>query len=70
MGSRLMHLIIAEIVASSLDIIKNKREFLIGSIAPDAAISFERKVKDDYSLGYLTHLISDNVWSISIIHMN
>jgi hypothetical protein len=91
MGSRLMHLIIGEIVASSLDVIKNKRDFLIGSIAPDAAFSFERKVithyfegdvdkrtrhvnyqryidtylsdiKDDYSLGYLTHLISDNVW--------
>jgi hypothetical protein len=91
MGSRLMHLIIGEIVASSLDDIKNKRDFLIGSIAPDAAFSFERKVmthyfegdvdertrqvnyqryidtylsdiKDDYSLGYLTHLIADNVW--------
>ncbi|SEC03846.1 zinc dependent phospholipase C family protein [Paenibacillus sp. GP183] len=91
MGSRLMHLIIGEIVASSLDVIKNKRDFLIGSIAPDAAFSFERKVfthyfegdvdkrtrqvnyqryidtylsdiNDDYSLGYLTHLISDNAW--------
>jgi hypothetical protein len=91
MGSRLMHLIIGEIVASELDLIKNKKDFLIGSIAPDAAFSFERKVithyfegdvdkrtrqvnyqryidtylsdiKDDYSLGYLTHLISDNVW--------
>jgi len=91
MGSRLMHLIIGEIVASNLDVIKNKRDFLLGSIAPDAAYSFERKVithyfegdiekrtrqvnypkyiasylsdiKDDYSLGYLTHLISDNVW--------
>ncbi|MBP1989899.1 zinc dependent phospholipase C family protein [Paenibacillus eucommiae] len=91
MGSRLMHVIIGEIVASSLDVVKNKRDFLIGSIAPDAAFSFERKVsthyfegdvdkgtrnvnyqkymdtyltdiKDDYSLGYLTHLISDNIW--------
>jgi hypothetical protein len=91
MGSRLMHLIIGEMVATSLDIIKNKRDFLIGSIAPDAAFSFERKVathffegdvdkrtrqviyqryidtylsdkKDDYSLGFLTHLIGDNVW--------
>jgi hypothetical protein len=91
MGSRMMHLIVGEIVASSLDVIKNKRDFLMGSIAPDAAFSFDRKVithyfegdvdkrtrqvnyqryidtylsdsKDDYSLGYLTHLISDNVW--------
>lgn len=90
MGSRLMHLIIGEMVASSLAV-KNKRVFLVGSIAPDAAFSFERKVithyfegdvdkrtrqvnyekyietylsdiKDDYSLGYLTHLIADNVW--------
>jgi hypothetical protein len=91
MGSRLMHLIVGEMVATSLDDIKNKKDFLIGSIAPDAAYSFERKVDthyfegdvdkrtrqvnyqryidrylsqrtDDYSLGYLTHLISDNVW--------
>ncbi|WP_284646311.1 hypothetical protein [Paenibacillus silviterrae] len=92
MGSRLMHLIIGEMVASSLkNIIKDKRDFLKGSIAPDAAFSFERKVithyfegdvnkrtrqvnyqryidtylsdiKDDYSLGYLTHLTSDNMW--------
>lgn len=90
MGSRLMHLIIGEMVASSINV-KNKRDILIGSIAPDAAFSFERKVithyfegdvdkrtrqvnyqryidtylsdvKDDYSLGYLIHLISDNVW--------
>jgi hypothetical protein len=91
MGSRLMHLIIGEVVASSINVIKNKREFLIGTIAPDAAFSGERKnithyfegdldkgtrrinyqkyidkylsdIKDDYSLGYLTHLISDYVW--------
>lgn len=91
MGSRLMHLIIGEMVTSSLNVIKDKREFLLGSIAPDAAFSSERKNIthyfegdldrgtrqvnyqkyidqylsdriDDYSLGYLTHLISDNVW--------
>jgi hypothetical protein len=91
MGSRLMHLIIGELVASSLDIIKDKRSFLLGAIAPDAAFTSERKnithyfegdldqgtrqinyakfvdkyisqVNDDYSLGYLTHLVSDYVW--------
>ncbi|MBM6617796.1 zinc dependent phospholipase C family protein [Bacillus suaedaesalsae] len=91
MGSRLMHLIIGELVASELTFLRNKGEFLIGSIAPDAAFSFERKVSthyfegnvvegtrqvnyqryidtyisekiDDYSLGYLTHLISDSMW--------
>ncbi len=51
MGSRLMHLIVGEIVASSLDVIKNKRDFLIGSIAPDAAFSFERKVITHYFEG-------------------
>ncbi|SDO32804.1 hypothetical protein SAMN04487897_11223 [Paenibacillus sp. yr247] len=50
MGSRLMHLIIGEMVASSLDV-KNKRDFLIGSIAPDAAFSFERKVITHYFEG-------------------
>jgi hypothetical protein len=97
MGSRLMHLIIGEMVASSLNVIKNKREFLIGTIAPDAAFSFDRKnithyfegdlddgtrqvnyqkyidkylssAKDDYSIGYLTHLISDYVWMEYIYH--
>lgn len=91
MGSRLMHLIIGEGVASSMNGIQNKRDFFIGTIAPDAAFSGERKnithffegeldkgtrrinyqtfmdqylsdLKDDYSLGYLTHLISDYVW--------
>ncbi|MDQ8738056.1 hypothetical protein [Paenibacillus sp. LHD-38] len=50
MGSRLMHLIIGELVASSLDV-NNKRGFLIGSIAPDAAFSFERKVITHYFEG-------------------
>jgi len=97
MGSRLMHLIIGEVVASSTHVIKNKGEFLLGAIAPDAAFSLERKnithyfegdidkgtrqinyhkfienylsdIKDDYSLGYLTHLVSDNVWMDRIYH--
>ncbi|MDQ1912628.1 hypothetical protein RAC89_19755 [Paenibacillus sp. GD4] len=52
MGSRLMHLIIGEMVASSLkNIIKDKRDFLKGSIAPDAAFSFERKVITHYFEG-------------------
>ncbi|MNI13668.1 hypothetical protein D3C73_669020 [compost metagenome] len=50
MGSRLMHFIIGEMVASSLDV-KNKRDFLVGSIAPDAAFSFERKVITHYFEG-------------------
>jgi hypothetical protein len=92
MGSRLMHLIIGEMVASRLDdVIQSKKAFLIGTIAPDAAFTWERKnithffegdldlgtrrvnytkfmdkyisqVNDDYSLGYLTHLVSDYVW--------
>jgi hypothetical protein len=97
MGSRLMHLIIGELVTSSVLGINNKKDFLIGSIAPDAAFSLDRKnrthyfegdldngtrqinyqkyidkylteMKDDYSLGYLTHLISDYVWMEHIYH--
>ncbi|GGD60214.1 zinc dependent phospholipase C family protein [Paenibacillus nasutitermitis] len=90
MGSRLMHLIIGDMVASSLDFIHNKRAFLIGSIAPDASFGERKNIthffegdidkgtrhinynrymdnylsddKNDYSVGYLTHLISDQVW--------
>jgi hypothetical protein len=43
MGSRLMHLIIGEMVASSLNFIKSKRAFLLGAIAPDAAFTSEGK---------------------------
>ncbi|TLS52374.1 zinc dependent phospholipase C family protein [Paenibacillus antri] len=97
MGSRVMHFIIGELVASNLDAFKNKGDFLIGSIAPDAAFTFERKAtthyfegdadrktrqvnyrrymdsylssaRDDYSLGYLTHLVADHVWMESIYY--
>lgn len=50
MGSRLMHLIIGEMVASSLDL-TDKKDFLIGSIAPDAAFSPERKNVTHYFEG-------------------
>ena len=53
MGSRLMHLIIGELVASSLNMIKNRRDFLVGSIAPDAAFTWERKNITHYFEGDL-----------------
>jgi len=90
LGSRLMHLIIGEMVASCLDSILDKRAFLIGSIAPDASYGERKNIthffegdidkgtrqinyhqymenylseaKDDYAIGYLTHLIADYVW--------
>lgn len=90
MGSRMMHLIIAEHVSEKLKL-KNKHMFLLGGIAPDAVSAVETKaashyfggslddgtrfvdykrfvekypldVQTEYGLGYLTHLISDDVW--------
>jgi hypothetical protein len=43
MGLRLMHLIIGGVDASSLAV-RNKRDFLIGSIAPDAASRLKGKL--------------------------
>ncbi|MFD2042957.1 hydrolase [Ornithinibacillus salinisoli] len=85
MGSRIMHLIIANEIADRLSI-GNKQAFLIGGIAPDAVSpkdlshffegdheEFTRKIayekfyqkypsKDEYILGYYTHLIADDMW--------
>lgn len=98
MGSRMMHLIIAEQVSKKLAI-ANKELFLLGGIAPDAAFTKERKrashfyegsledetkfvnyerfiekyqtdIQDEYTLGYLTHLVSDDVWLKQIYFKN
>ncbi|WKA53132.1 hypothetical protein [Planococcus shixiaomingii] len=98
MGSRMMHLIIADQVSKQLAI-DNKQTFLLGGIAPDAAFSRERKtashfyegsledgtrsvsyhqfiakypvdIQRDYGLGYLTHLVSDDVWMKEIYFKN
>jgi len=90
MGSRMMHLIIANQVFEKLDI-PNQQSFLLGGIAPDAAFTpdskntshffegrlddgtrfvnykgfiekYQADIQDDFMLGYLTHLISDDVW--------
>ena len=98
MGSRIMHLIIADQVLKRLQY-KDVPEFLVGSIAPDATNSrvqkdashFQRGNLDDgtrfvnyehfiekypsgiqstFGLGYLTHLISDDVWLKQIYFKN
>ncbi|WP_416144343.1 zinc dependent phospholipase C family protein [Planococcus koreensis] len=98
MGSRIMHLIIADQVMKRLAI-ENRQAFLLGGISPDAAFSRERKTAlhflegsldngtrfvnykrfiDAYHpvaqsnnvLGYLTHLISDDVWLEHIYFKN
>lgn len=90
MGSRMMHLIIANQVFEKLEI-TNQQRFLLGGIAPDAAFTSDSKnsshffegrlddgtrfvnykgfiekyqayIQDEFMLGYLTHLISDDVW--------
>jgi hypothetical protein len=90
MGSRIMHLIIANKVYEKLNI-STQQPFLLGGIAPDAAFSRERKnishfyegdlsdetrfvnyhsfidkysseIKSEFMLGYLTHLVADDVW--------
>lgn len=98
MGSRLMHLIIADQVLKRLQY-KGVPEFLLGSIAPDAATSrvqkdishfqsgnledgtrfvnyehfigkYPRDIQSTFGLGYLTHLISDDVWLKQIYFKN
>lgn len=98
MGSRIMHLIIADQVSKKLPI-ENKPLFLLGGIAPDAAYTRDKKteshfyegsledgtrfvnymrfvekyrsdIQNDYELGYLTHLVSDNVWMKQIYFKN
>lgn len=90
MGSRMMHLIIAEHVAGKIGIADRPR-FLLGSIAPDAVHGREQKTKSHYYegsvddgtrrihyegfiekyraqlkdkpiLGYVVHLVADDVW--------
>lgn len=98
MGSRIMHLIIADQVSKRVPI-ENKRIFLLGGIAPDAAFTRERKteshfyegslengtrfvnykrfverypseIQSEYALGYLTQLVSDDVWMRQIYFKN
>lgn len=98
LGSRIMHLIIADQVSKKLSI-ENKQTFLIGGIAPDAALTRESKteshflegsleagtrrvnynrfvekyrsvIQSDYTLGYLTHLIADDVWMKEVYFKN
>ncbi|AQQ55558.1 hypothetical protein [Planococcus lenghuensis] len=98
MGSRIMHLIIADRVSEKLSI-QCKGQFLLGGIAPDAAFTRERKTKShyyegsledgtrcvnyerfaekypvdiqsEYGLGYLIHLIADDVWMKHIYFKN
>ncbi len=93
-----MHLIIADQVSKKLSI-ENKQTFLLGGIAPDAALTRENKteshflegslengtrrvnynrftekylsvIQSDYELGYLTHLISDDVWMKEVYFKN
>lgn len=98
MGSRIMHLIIADQVGKYIQI-EDKQSFLLGGIAPDAAFSrdlknashfYEGSIEDgtrlanynrfvaayfssapcSYKLGYLTHLIADDVWLQHIYFKN
>lgn len=98
MGSRMMHLIIANQVFEKLEI-PNQQRFLLGGIAPDAAFTADSKnkshyyegrlddgtrfvnykrfiekyqtdIQDEFMLGYLTHLISDDVWMKFIYFKN
>lgn len=98
MGSRIMHLIIAEQVSKQLKI-EYLSEFLLGGIAPDATFAREQKdeshfyegsiddgtrfvnyerfiekysvdTRSAFELGYLTHLISDDVWLKQVYFKN
>ncbi|WP_456276318.1 zinc dependent phospholipase C family protein [Bacillus sp. AK128] len=50
MGSRIMHLIIGNKIAESLQI-EDKTSFLLGSIAADAVFSFEEKNRSHFFIG-------------------
>lgn len=98
MGSRMMHLIIANQVFEKLEV-HNQQGFLLGGIAPDAAFTRNRKseshfyeghlddgtrcvnysgfiekydadIQNEFMLGYVTHLVSDDVWMKSIYFKN
>lgn len=90
MGSRFMHLLVADYVANELGIEQRDR-MLLGSIAPDAAIhkgeahfkgklhryaynspidfgrfviKYRTKFSDAFFIGYLTHLVTDDIWTM------
>lgn len=90
MGSRLMHLLIADYVATELGIDQTGR-MLLGALAPDATnskfdthfkgtrfrhcpgtpweygrfvLKYREQISDPFMLGYLTHLVADEVWAM------
>ncbi|WP_142829625.1 zinc dependent phospholipase C family protein [Planococcus soli] len=98
MGSRVMHMIIADHVSKQLEI-TDKQLFLLGGIAPDAAYTIAKKsqshfyegrlddgtrhvnynrfiekypldIQSEFGLGYLIHLISDDVWLKQVYFRN
>ncbi len=89
MGSRFMHLLIADYVRSELHIDQRGR-MLLGALAPDATnakldthfkgppfkncpgtpweygrfiLKYREQISDPFMLGYLTHLVADEVWA-------
>ncbi|MFD1675148.1 zinc dependent phospholipase C family protein [Alicyclobacillus fodiniaquatilis] len=90
MGSRFMHLLIADYVVRELDI-SDRGDALLGAIAPDAraeklgahfkgdlhryalnapidfgrfVVKYRDRFTDAFFLGYLTHLITDDIWTM------
>jgi len=90
MGSRFMHLLIADFVCKELSI-KQRGEMLLGAIAPDAKsekedthfvgdqfkygvnrrfeygrfiMKYKERITESFMLGYLTHLVADEVWAM------
>ena len=90
MGSRFMHLLIADYVATELRV-EERGRMLLGSLAPDASnakldthfqgssflhspgaswdygkfvIKYWDRMSDPFMLGYLTHLVADEVWAM------
>ncbi|WP_408006265.1 hypothetical protein ACJROX_16280 [Pseudalkalibacillus sp. A8] len=87
MGSRIMHLITADMVLKELSI-KSENDFLLGSVIPDAvipkdlshffeydsdgltisvnypkfAVTYKNVINEPLTLGYLCHLITDDIW--------
>ncbi|NOU75498.1 hypothetical protein GC098_29675 [Paenibacillus sp. LMG 31458] len=89
MGSRMMHLFIADRVGKEINIV-DKGRFLLGSIAPDGdevkgethfkgnrytfsdgapseygrfIAKYHEKFTDPFYIGYLTHLVADEMWA-------
>lgn len=90
MGSRFMHLLVADYIATELDI-GDRGRMLLGSLAPDAVqnkpishfqgvlhqfaynapldfgrftIKYLERFADPFFMGYLTHLVVDDVWTM------